>query len=79
MTAVISPLPIQLPNETYPRGHSFIDKMSEKENAPKVSPIDEGQTVGMYLVGQQIGQGSFGIVKLGTHLATREKVCTALS
>lgn len=76
MTAVINPIPIQLPNETYPRGHSFVDKMDKESNppTPKVSPIDEGQTVGNYLVGQQIGQGSFGIVKLGTHVATREKV-----
>ena len=32
------------------------------------------KTVGAYLMGKTIGQGTFGKVKLGTHIQTKEKV-----
>ena len=33
-----------------------------------------GKTIGAYMVGKSIGEGTFGKVKMGTHIATGEKV-----
>ena len=38
----------------------------------------EGHVLGSYTVGKTIGQGTFGKVKLGTHVATGEKVAVKI-
>ena len=35
--------------------------------------------VGHYILGKSLGQGTFGKVKLGTHILTGEKVTPSLS
>jgi serine/threonine protein kinase len=46
-----------------------------------VSPSDiasgskgKEKTIGQYILGKSIGEGTFGKVKLGTHILTSEKV-----
>jgi hypothetical protein len=39
------------------------------------SPVGARRRVGDYLLGQTLGAGSFGKVKLATHVTTGEKVC----
>ena len=36
-------------------------------------PLND-KTIGQYILGKSIGEGTFGKVKLGTHILTNEKV-----
>jgi len=35
------------------------------------------RSIGHYIIGKNIGEGTFGKVKLGTHILTGEKVSTS--
>jgi serine/threonine protein kinase len=35
---------------------------------------NDGKQIGLYTLGKSIGEGTFGKVKIGTHLPTGEKV-----
>nr|BAJ94976.1 predicted protein [Hordeum vulgare subsp. vulgare] len=71
MTAVINPSAV-LPGEAFPRQTSFMDRL---KNAPaKAEAISGEEMIGDYIVGDKLGQGSFGKVMLGTHVATKQKV-----
>jgi 5'-AMP-activated protein kinase, catalytic alpha subunit len=48
-----------------------IDLMAEPTN-------DKGSRIGSYLLGKTIGEGTFGKVKLATHLPTGEKVAVKI-
>jgi 5'-AMP-activated protein kinase catalytic alpha subunit len=37
-------------------------------------PKPKEKTIGQYVLGKSIGEGTFGKVKLGTHILTSEKV-----
>ena len=37
-------------------------------------PTSNDKTIGHYVLGKSIGEGTFGKVKLGTHILTNEKV-----
>lgn len=48
-----------------------------EERNEGVLPFDDypsGSTIGNYLVGSELGRGSYGIVKLGTHKVSKQKV-----
>lgn len=40
----------------------------------KQKPEQKAKSIGHYIIGKEIGQGTFGKVKLGTHILTGEKV-----
>ncbi|KAL4430220.1 hypothetical protein ABPG74_014779 [Tetrahymena malaccensis] len=48
--------------------------MSQVRQNMQGSQAEKEKTVGHYIIGQNIGEGTFGKVKLGTHIETREKV-----
>ncbi len=48
-------------------------ELASKPQTPKKKTL-EGKTIGQYLLGKSIGEGTFGKVKLGTHVLTKEKV-----
>ena len=37
-------------------------------------PVPKSRSIGHYIIGKNIGEGTFGKVKLGTHILTGEKV-----
>jgi serine/threonine protein kinase len=47
-------------------------------NIPQPPPINDKKSrqrsIGHYIIGKNIGEGTFGKVKLGTHILTGEKV-----
>ena len=38
--------------------------------------VTKSRSIGHYIIGKNIGEGTFGKVKLGTHILTGEKVST---
>lgn len=42
--------------------------------APSAPANKDQKTIGQYILGKSIGEGTFGKVKLGTHILTNEKV-----
>ena len=53
------------------------EEPSQKEasNPALSAPANKDQkTIGQYILGKSIGEGTFGKVKLGTHILTNEKV-----
>ena len=42
-------------------------------------PKKKSRSIGHYIIGKNIGEGTFGKVKLGTHILTGEKVSSILS
>jgi len=38
------------------------------------APGSKSRSIGHYIIGKNIGEGTFGKVKLGTHILTGEKV-----
>lgn len=61
-----------LPGQAFPRASSFLDKMKKMSKMDLAQSGDE--MVGDYIIGEKLGQGSFGKVMLGTHIATKQKV-----
>ena len=51
---------------------STVDKDSQRDDKEKSSR--QGNTIGHYVLGKTLGEGTFGKVKLGTHILTAEKV-----
>jgi serine/threonine protein kinase len=41
--------------------------------------VTKSRSIGHYIIGKNIGEGTFGKVKLGTHILTGEKVRTVKS
>jgi serine/threonine protein kinase len=41
--------------------------------------VTKSRSIGHYIIGKNIGEGTFGKVKLGTHILTGEKVSTVKS
>lgn len=61
-----------LPGEAFPRASSFLDRM---RNMPKAAETHNGdEMIGDYIIGDKLGQGSFGKVMCGTHISTKQKV-----
>ena len=67
----------------------MVTKPSEVEEAPpknrhharkrgKKPPENKSKSIGHYLIGKTIGEGTFGKVKLGTHNVTGEKVAVKI-
>ena len=48
-------------------------KAANKEGGPATAPA-RTRSIGHYIIGKNIGEGTFGKVKLGTHNITGEKV-----
>jgi serine/threonine protein kinase len=48
-------------------------KQASKKSAGK-KKHEKTKSIGHYIIGREIGQGTFGKVKLGTHILTGEKV-----
>jgi 5'-AMP-activated protein kinase catalytic alpha subunit len=44
------------------------------QSTPQNANPNANRTIGHYVVGRSLGQGTFGKVRLGTHLITGEKV-----
>ena len=53
--------------------HESVLPRAENETATKVQNNAE-KTIGQYILGKSIGEGTFGKVKLGTHIITNESV-----
>jgi serine/threonine protein kinase len=49
--------------------------MTSNDRSPKNTDKKQGYTIGHYMLGKALGEGTFGKVKLGTHILTGEKVC----
>jgi hypothetical protein len=52
--------------------------ISLRESVTKEMFKGNPNAVGHYIMGKSLGQGTFGKVKLGTHILTGEKVTTLL-
>ena len=48
--------------------------MSSNKSSKTDSSSDQSFVIGNYLVSQTIGQGTYGKVRLGAHIETKEKV-----
>jgi hypothetical protein len=46
---------------------------SPVSKVPSWVPMD-AKIIGSYVIGRKLGEGTFGSVKLGTHLVTKQKV-----
>lgn len=44
------------------------------QTAPDATQKKKSRSIGHYIIGKNIGEGTFGKVKLGTHILTNEKV-----
>lgn len=47
---------------------------ARKDNGKNKKKHEKTKSIGHYILGKAIGQGTFGKVKLGTHILTGEKV-----
>lgn len=45
----------------------------------KKQNVTKSRSIGHYIIGKNIGEGTFGKVKLGTHILTGEKVGAGLT
>ena len=52
-----------------PQSQESLQAAKDKNNDKK-----QGYTIGHYMLGKALGEGTFGKVKLGTHILTGEKV-----
>ena len=50
----------------------------DEGNKVNEEPIHEGSKLGNYLISKTIGEGTFGKVRLGIHLLTKEKVAVKI-
>jgi len=51
--------------------------MDVETNAESMSKLrDNKNVIGQFILGKTIGEGTFGKVKIGTHIVTGEKVST---
>lgn len=51
--------------------------MDVETNAESLSKLrDNKNVIGQFILGKTIGEGTFGKVKIGTHIVTGEKVST---
>ena len=53
---------------------SDLDKRDNLAAPAMVAPQKKSRSIGHYIIGKNIGEGTFGKVKLGTHILTGEKV-----
>jgi serine/threonine protein kinase len=53
---------------------SDLDKRDNLAAPAMVGPQKKSRSIGHYIIGKNIGEGTFGKVKLGTHILTGEKV-----
>ena len=55
-------------------------KNSENINAQNQyrKSVDKGKNLGTFILGKKIGEGTFGIVRVGTHILTGEKVAVKI-
>jgi serine/threonine protein kinase len=62
-----------------PRG--YVDQKVQQDNKPQgeASAKKGSRSIGHYIIGKNIGEGTFGKVKLGTHILTGEKVSKVVS
>ena len=47
---------------------------SAREDCDSELNFEQGKVIGNYILGKTIGKGTFGKVKLGTHILTGEKL-----
>lgn len=50
------------------------DENKDKSSSDKINSKTKSNTIGHYMLGKALGEGTFGKVKLGTHILTGEKV-----
>lgn len=50
------------------------EKRQEAVGTPNKQQVTKSRSIGHYIIGKNIGEGTFGKVKLGTHILTGEKV-----
>ena len=51
---------------------------SKKNNHQNKEHLDKGKNLGTFILGQKLGSGTFGIVRLATHIITGEKVAVKI-
>ena len=57
--------------------HSSVEpnkKSHARTMSQPMNNLSNGRSIGHYVLGRTIGEGTFGKVKLGTHILTNEKV-----
>ena len=47
-------------------------------NEPTIALASNERKIGQYILGKSIGEGTFGKVKVGTHIKTQEKVAVKI-
>ena len=56
-----------------------IDKrISKNNNNQSRKSIDKGKNLGTFILGQKLGEGTFGVVRIATHIITGEKVAVKI-
>lgn len=71
----------QLPMIDFDEQDAYLKKMQQQahqgnkdETSPKIKNQKKGQVIGNYVLGRDLGKGTFGEVMVGTHSLTGEKV-----
>ena len=65
---------IEILKENFPQKSGSHNDKKEIKFQNKSSLSSQGKNIGQFILGKKIGEGTFGIVTLATHILTGEKV-----
>lgn len=63
---------------SYNNNNKLSRNNSDHKNQQIMEKIDKGKNLGTFILGQKLGSGTFGIVRLATHIITGEKVAVKI-
>ena len=65
---------IEIQTDNFPQKVGFYTDKKDMKFQIKNTSLSQGKNIGQFILGKKIGEGTFGIVTLATHILTGEKV-----